>query len=365
MRTGLSRPAVSAIIRRLELAQLVQQVGTRTGRRGRKPVAYGVHEQTGFVVGVDIGAQNLRVAAADLFGGVIAETAEPTATNGAGKLSDQITTNLQKLISGLERRRHHRPLAIGISTPGIVNQASRRVTGLAHNVSPSGDLGSLEIVGERFRAPVLIDNDVNLAAEGERWAGIARGVSSFVFVSVGVGVGMGIVINDELVRGAHGTAGEIGYLPSSADPFDESHRLHGGLEDEIGAAGILAAMQRTGCGDKDPQTAQEVFELAWQGYPGARSVVDEAARRLGTAIATVCAVLDPDLVVLGGGIGSNRILIAPVRSTVAALVPVTPPIDSSALGNRATLYGALAIALRQARDEVLSLRLRHGAETIP
>jgi predicted NBD/HSP70 family sugar kinase len=190
---------------------------------------------------------------------------------------------------------------------------------------------------------------------------VARGVSSFVFVSVGAGVGLGIVINDELVRGAHGAAGEIGYLPSGVDPLDQRHRLRGGLEDEIGAAGILAAFQAGDPGDKPPESAQEVFELAEQGHPGAAAVVDTVARRLGTAIATVSAVLDPELVVLGGGIGSNRSLVAPVRSALAALVPLAARVESSQLGNRAALYGALAVALRRARDEALSPGIRDGA----
>ena len=88
---------------------------------------------------------------------------------------------------------------------------------------------------------MLVDNNVNLAAVGEKWFGLARGVSTLVYIAIGAGIGMGIIIDDELVRGAHGAAGEIGYLPLVGDPFDPRHRLHGGLEDEVAAAGILAA----------------------------------------------------------------------------------------------------------------------------
>jgi predicted NBD/HSP70 family sugar kinase len=232
---------------------------------------------------------------------------------------------------------------------------SGRVTSLAYNVAPEGGFDPLEVIRDRFELPVLVENNVNLAAVGEKWFGLARGVSTMVFIAIGAGIGMGIVINDELVRGAHGAAGEIGYLPLVGDPFNPRHRLHGGLEDEIGAAGIVAAFnERRGPEDPELSTVHEVFELAGAGSAAARSVVDHVASRLGTAIATVCAILDPQLVVLGGGIGASPLLLRPVRGSAAALVPITARIETSLLGERAALQGAIAVALHAARTMLLS-----------
>jgi predicted NBD/HSP70 family sugar kinase len=166
---------------------------------------------------------------------------------------------------------------------------------------------------------------------------------------------MGIIIDDELVRGAHGAAGEIAYLPLVGDPFDPRHRLHGGLEDEIGAAGIVAAFQERRA-PEDPQlsSVHEVFDLAAEGNAAAHAVVDHVTSRLGTAIATVCAILDPELVVLGGGIGASPLLLRPVRGAAAALVPITARIETSLLGERAALQGAIAVALHAARTTLLS-----------
>jgi predicted NBD/HSP70 family sugar kinase len=176
-----------------------------------------------------------------------------------------------------------------------------------------------------------------------------------VFIAIGAGIGMGIIIDDELVRGAHGAAGEIAYLPLVGDPFNPRHRLHGGLEDEIGAAGIVATFNdRRGAGDPELSSVHEVFELAGDGNAAARSVVDHVAARLGTAIATVCAILDPELVVLGGGIGASPLLPSPVRGSAAALVPITARIETSLLGERAALQGAIAVALHAARTTLLS-----------
>jgi predicted NBD/HSP70 family sugar kinase len=169
---------------------------------------------------------------------------------------------------------------------------------------------------------------------------------------------MGIVIDDDLVRGAHGAAGEIGYLPLVGDPFNPRHRLHGGLEDEIGAAGIVAAFnERRSPGQPELSAVHEVFELAGAGDKEAQSVVDHVGMRLGTAVATVCAILDPQLVVIGGGIGASPLLLRPVRASAAALVPITARIETSGLGERAALQGAIAVALQAARTILLS----HGA----
>jgi predicted NBD/HSP70 family sugar kinase len=352
--TNLSKPTVSAAVSRLEQGGLVRAAGRRAGHRGRKPVAYVVSPRAGFVVGGDIGGSNVRVAAADLFGEPICDLKRPTAKEGSRAVGVQILEMVSAVIDEAGAV-YGRPLALGISSPGIVDQTSGRVTSLAYNVAPEGGFDPLEVIRDRFDLPVLVENNVNLAAVGEKWFGLARGVSTMVFIAIGAGIGMGIIINDEVVRGAHGAAGEIGYLPLVGDPFDPRHRLHGGLEDEIGAAGIVAAFNaRRASDDPELSSVHDVFELADAGDAAARSVVDHVVSRLGTAIATVCAMLDPELIVLGGGIGASPLLLRPVRGSAAALVPITARIETSMLGDRAALQGAIAVALHTARTMLLS-----------
>ena len=248
--------------------------GRRGGQRGRKPVAYVVSSRAGFVVGGDIGGSNVRVAAANLFGEPICDVKRPTTKDGSRAVGVQVLEMVSEVMDRASAV-HGRPLALGISSPGIVDRASGRVTSLAYNVAPEGAFDPLEVIRDRFDLPVLVENNVNLAAVGEKWFGLARGVSMMVFIAVGAGIGMGIIIEDELVRGAHAAAGEIGYLPLAGDPFDPRHRLHGGLEDEIGAAGVVAAFQkRRTPADPELSTAHEVFELA-----GARKRGGASGRR--------------------------------------------------------------------------------------
>jgi predicted NBD/HSP70 family sugar kinase len=355
--TNLSKPTVSAAVGRLEREGLVRASGRRAGQRGRKPVAYVVSSRAGFVVGGDIGGSNVRVAAADLFGEPLCDLAQPTSKDGSRAVGAQVLEMVSEVIDQASAV-HGRPLALGISSPGIVEQASGRVTSLAYNVVPEGGFDPLEVIRDRFDLPVLVENNVNLSAVGEKWFGLARGVSTMVFISIGAGVGMGIIIDDQLVRGAHGAAGEICYLPLAGDPIDPRHRLHGGLEDEIGAAGILSAFgERRTPTDPAVSSVHEVFELAEGGNDTARAVIDHVVSRLGTAIATVCAILDPELVVLGGGIGASPLLLRPVRGSAAALVPITARIETSLLAERAALQGAIAVALQAARGALLS----HGS----
>jgi predicted NBD/HSP70 family sugar kinase len=325
-------------------------------------MAYAVNRAAGFVVGVDVGGTNLRVAASDIYGEIVAQRQERTSKDGARAVAEQLTDLVRDAVAEAVRA-HGKLLAVGLSTPGVVDPATKRVTSLAFNVAPEGGFDPLEVLGGRFDAPVLVENNVNLAAVGERWRGLAKTTSTFVFVSVGAGVGMGIVVEDELVRGAHGAAGEIGYLPLTTDPFDRRHVLRGGLEDEVGAAGILEGLPDADWDGDPPQSVQEVFELSLQGHSAAQRAVENAARHIGLAIATVCAVMDPALVVLGGGIGSNAVLLPQVRSTVASLVPLPARIETSLLGEQAALYGAISIALRAARQQLFS-QGRTGAAAV-
>jgi predicted NBD/HSP70 family sugar kinase len=340
-RTSISKPTVSAAVDRLVKARLVRPAGERPGRRGRTPLAFTVDSAAGYVIGVDIGSTRLRAAAIDIFGERLASLELETSAVG-----EQIVAAVRRLEGELSAT-HRELLALGVSTPGVVDPATRRVTSLAWHVSATGELDSLAGLEDRFGVPVRVDNDINMAAVGEKWRGLAGGASTFVFVSVGAGVGMGIVIGDELFRGVHGAAGEIGYLPLARDPFAAQHRRLGGLEDEIGADGILAAYRAAG---------GEVLERARDGDAAAGEVVEAAAQRIGLAIATVCAVVDPELVVLGGRIGGSRELLPAVRATVGRLLPLPTRIEVSVLAERAALEGALAMALRDARDRLFSRR---------
>lgn len=355
-RTSLSRPTISEVVRRLVDIGLIVEAGVRRGRPGRVPTYYQLAPTAGYVVAVDIGGDNLRVTAADMSGAVRYEHRQPTRVTGAGRIAAQaarmITNATQSVGDQLGPMRR-----VGVSAPGAIH-ADGRTMSLARNLGEDGPFDLLTPLEARVGAPVVLDNNVNLAALGERWRGHARNVATFAFLAVGAGIGMGLVYNGELVRGAHGAAGEVAFLPLPGSVPPGKRVGHGKehLADEAGAYGILAALKaRKSWPGTRPSTVAELFDQAAAGVPAARDLVEAEARQLGLTIASACAVFDPELVVLGGGVGRNPLLLPSVRDTVNAQVPFPPRVEISALGEAASLTGALFVALQAARGELLSI----------
>jgi predicted NBD/HSP70 family sugar kinase len=203
-------------------------------------------------------------------------------------------------------------------------------------------------------APVLFENDVNLAAVGEHVEGVARGVDDFVLLSVGTGVGMGVVLAGELHRGATGLAGEVGYLALDMESLPPKHGAAWGAgpyEALVSSSGILAMAQARGVA---ASSAAEVFAAARSGDAAAAAVVGIEARRLAHAIAAIAAVLDPQLVVLGGGIGTGGgdLLLGPTADALAAISPFSPRLAISGLGADGVIAGAAATGLGLALDRI-------------
>jgi predicted NBD/HSP70 family sugar kinase len=217
----------------------------------------------------------------------------------------------------------------------------------------------IEAVQRELGANIAFENDVNLAAMGERWRGLGTDVADFVYFHVGTGVGLGLILNGELFRGASGAAGEIAYLPIGVpDPHERRSRRRGTLERSLGAEGVVAMARLEGMAP--PLTAKKVFAAARKGDARALRVVATVAERIALALAAVVPVVDPDLVILGGGIGHNGdLLLEPVEAELRAISPFSPRVAVGALGDDAAVEGAVAMALRAAQDRLFA-RADHG-----
>jgi predicted NBD/HSP70 family sugar kinase len=353
-RTGLSRPTIADSVRRLLGTGIVAEAGVRRGQLGRVPTYYALAPTAGFVVAVDLGGNNLRIAVADLGGTIVAEDRQDSRESGA----EHVAAHAAEMIRAAVRDASDAlgPLRrVGVSAPGVIH-ADGRTMSFAHNLGDDGPFDLLTPLEAAVGAPVVLDNNVNCAALGERWRGHAQTVATFAFVAVGAGIGMGLVHNGDLVRGAHGAAGEVAYLPLPG-ALPHAQRVGHGKERltaEPGGYAMLAAVRaRRSWPGTRPTTVAELFAQALDGVPAAVELVDAEARQLGLTVASACAVFDPELVVLGGGIGSNAQLLPVVRDVVGAIVPFPPRIETSALGEVASLIGAVSIALDGARAELL------------
>jgi predicted NBD/HSP70 family sugar kinase len=361
--TGLSKPTVSTVLALLERSGLAREAGRLTPERGRTAVLYEPDPTAGYVLGIDIGRARLRTAVADLSGTLLARVDVRNTDPSAERVAEAVVVAAEQAVreAGLSLAD---VVHTAVGTPGVFDPATGRVR-LAVNLPGWGRPGLFEAIRQRLGGPGLsVHNDANLAALGEAALGAGQGSRLFVYLLVGTGLGLGIVADGELFTGAHGAAGEIGFLPLSlnAAATDPEAARRGALESVVSADAVVRAAREHGMTGK-ALTAKRVFEAARSGDPAAVAAVRQEGRRLALVVGALSAVLDPDLVVLGGGLGhSADLLLATLRDTLPAISPLRPELTASALGEDAVLLGAITTALRTARPLVFDRRLRRGGE---
>ena len=338
--SGLSKPTVSVALADAERAGLVRTAGQRTGRPGRSALLYELRPEAGFILGLDVGAQYVRGALADLAGGIRARASvRSRASSVRGRVAE-----LVGLADGLCAEAGVSRGAITqtvIGSPGVYDPR-RNAMALTGGLPGWDRPAVVERLREAFGPSLAVENDVDAAALAERALGHGREVDSFAFVSVGTGIGMGLVLGGHLVRGAHGVAGEIAYMPMSggagADPEDARRR--GVLEASASASAVVRAARRAGM--RGQVSARRVFAAAARGDERAAAVVAEEARLVARLLCAVVTVIDPGLIVLGGGIGQAPGFATAVTKELRDLAPVMPEVSVSALGTEAVVDGCLA-----------------------
>jgi predicted NBD/HSP70 family sugar kinase len=347
-RVGISKPTVSLALQSLLEAGLVRETlpdgdGPSYGAVFFEPVP-----EAAYVLGLDVGARFVRGALCNLTGEVRArqdlELPERTAAAALDAIAS-LSTALLATTADVEVD------GIVVGVPGaVVNQRialAENVTGL------EGEQFAREL-RERLDRDVTIENDINLAALGEQWRGVARGVDDFAFISIGTGLGAGLVLHGELHRGRSGAAGELDYA-----------RV-GLAEDVDPCAGALCELTRVRAEGRQttlesPYDTRFIFAAARAGDEVALEVVAEEARRIALHIAPIAAVADVGLIVLGGGIGANGdLLYDGIRRLLAEWLPEPPRVEASSLGDAAVLTGALAVGRRAALDNVFNRRRARG-----
>jgi predicted NBD/HSP70 family sugar kinase len=350
--SGLSKPTVSLALTSLLSAGLAQAVGRTSGGKGPGAVLYEINPRAGWVVGIDVGRRWVRAAIADITGTIVARRAERARARGARSLIGQIGEIAHELPAEAGLRWDQVTHAT-IGSPGVFDPL-RGLVEMAPNLPGWGREGIVEAVRNQLGTNVTFENDVNLAALGERARGHGRTFSDFVYLWIGTGIGIGIVLDGRLYRGSRGAAGEIGYLPiGTGDPHDRSTRRRGAFEEAAAAAGIVRIARDLGMRPAD--TAEQIFAAARRGDSLAVQALEEEARRLALGIASIAPVLDPEAVILGGGVGrSGDLLLDPIRRELHQLSPFRPRILVSDLGEDAVLHGAVATALEAGRREVFA-----------
>ncbi|MFB6604632.1 ROK family transcriptional regulator [Streptomyces noursei] len=350
--TGLSKPTASQLLARLTAAGLVRTTGNVTGRPGPSAQLYEVDPAAAHVAALAVDQLGITAAVADITGHVLGEQRVDTTTvpDDAPDLTARLVARAVDgalAAAGVERGQLHRAV---IGTPGALDPQSGLLRYAPH--LPGWQSRALrEELAEVLGIPLVIENDVNLAAVAEQHDGAAQDFDDFVLVWVDEGVGAAIVLDGRPLRGATGGAGEIGYMPLPGAPLardgDRSAArpdAGGGFQRLVGTPSVLALAHEYGA----PEVRTVAEALARD------DVRAEVARRLATGLAAVVAVVDPSLVVLSGEVpqAGGEALRTLVQDEFTGLALPRPEIRISDIAGNPILTGALRTALAEARDAV-------------
>jgi glucokinase-like ROK family protein len=350
--TGLSAATVSNIVRELKNGGTVEVTPTSAG--GRRARSVSLSGDAGIVVGVDFGHTHLRVAVGNLAHQVLAEEAEPMDVDAsAAEGFDRAERIVQQLIERTEVR-WDKVIGVGLGVPGPIDAATGALGSTTILPGWTG-VNPREELQRRLGVPVHVDNDANLGALGEQVWGNGRGERDLAYIKVASGVGAGLVISGQIYRGPGGTAGEIGHIT-----LDESGPVcrcgnRGCLETFTAARYVLPLLSSSHGPDI---SMPRVVQLAREGDLGCRRVVADIGRHIGSGVASLCNLLNPSRVILGGDLAdAGDLVLDPVRDSVARYavpsaarqVRVVP----GTLGGRAEVLGALALVLSEMGDSTL------------
>jgi glucokinase-like ROK family protein len=362
--TGLSRTTVSTLIGELRSGGFIAELEAPDALRvsgtqgGRPPVLLALDPSAGIAVGIDFGHSHVRVAVADLAHRILREQEQALAVDVDPVGSLDAAADLVRKQLAATGVPASSVIGIGMGVPGPVDHRTGRVGSTSILPGWLGIMAGQEME-RRLGLPVVVDNDANLGALAEFSWGAARGSENVVYIKVSSGIGAGLVMGGRLHRGANGTAGEIGHdIVDEAGPYCRCGN-RGCLEAVAGGSAITEVVSRS---RREQLTLGQVLDLAEDGDLACRRVLAEVGRQLGVSVATLCNLVNPDRVVLGGQLArAGDLVLEPMRESVRRYgvdsardaVEIVP----SVLGERAGVLGALALVLRE-ESPVFGDRLR-------
>lgn len=344
--TGLARSTVALRVEALMRLGFVRHVGEAVSTGGRPSTQFAMDLLGRVVLAVDVGASHLRVALSDLAGSPVAERFESIRiADGPEIVLERVGALAQELLDE-DPQRGSALLAVGVGLPGPVEFGSGRPVNPP--IMPGWDRFDVAgVLGARFGVPVLVDNDVNIMALGERalhWPG----VDHLLYVKVATGIGCGVISGGLLQRGAQGTAGDIGHVQlerATEVPCGCGNR--GCLEAVASGPAVARALRALGV---DAPDAQAVIDLVRNGQLDAIQAVRAAGRDVGSVLSTCVSLINPSVIVIGGSMAqAGEHVIAGVREVVySRSMPLATEhlhIDQSRAGDRAAIHGAAILAV--------------------
>ena len=333
---GLAPPTISDIVKDLIERDIVQEFGKGVSSGGKKPILLKINSKAVYMIAVDLGGENgIRVALMDLSYDIVKEKFGPKIESlNSRRLKKSLNVILKDFIKEINISKE-KILSICIGVPGIINIKLKKVT-----VAPylNWEISLEDLTLREIGIPITLENDVNLMALGERVKGIAQEIENFVFVGERTGIGAGIITNGKLYTGANNAAGEVGYLLIDTRYAHRSNRDFGCLE-KLASYKVIVEKARKKLGKNI--RAIDIFKMASVGDSVALKIVKETLKYLAYGIGNISCVLDPELVIIGGGISflPQRFL-EEIKMNIKEIIPFVPKIEFSKLGEGGVLIGA-------------------------
>lgn len=352
-RLDVSLPTVMRIVDQLIEEGFVRLHGDSEWSGGRRRSLLEFNGDGFVVLGVDLGGTKMYGAISDLSGNII----EEMSVERHGTTGEESYDRLIELIDTLmmsPRLQGRRVRGIGVGAPGItLHQEGIVKWAYALNWH---DFPLKDRLVERYGLPIIVDNDVNLAALGELWFGAGQNSQNMILVAIGTGIGAGIIVNRALYRGAHEASGEIGHMIPGCEFLGKDYLDFGALESVASGTGIAERAQiyfksHPAQAFKDKLLAEDVFKAARNDQEWAWTIVNEVVDYLAIAIANLAVAFDPELIVLGGGVArSADLLVEPILKRIETTIPTQPKIVISNLGLRAAAMGAVTNVLHNTEN---------------
>jgi predicted NBD/HSP70 family sugar kinase len=322
-RTGLSRSTVSAIVADLLSTNLVKESHAGVSSGGRRPILLQFQDESSFIIGIELGATHISCVLTDLRCKVRASWSAPAPVRDEPEVTlDKMTMAVRSVLEadGVEPSQL---LAFGVAVPSPVDD--ERPGELLPLVAPKwSGYNIASHLRQLFGRPVFLDNDANLGALAELWWGAGSDTKDLAYIKVATGIGAGLIIDGRIFRGSGGVAGEIGH--TSIDPNGPPCicGLRGCLTTFIGTPALLERakeeLRANGSDRRPPANIDELVNAALEGDPAAVELIHYASDKLGVGIANMLNLLNPNMVVLGGGIArAGDLVLDTVQQTIRGL----------------------------------------------
>ena len=359
--SGLSAPTVTNVVKDLLTENLIESLGEGESSGGRPPDIIRFKAERGCILGVEISAESISFLLTDLNGNELDTLKTPLTKRKT--TPDAICDYISKGLQGLLRRQNktqEQLLLLVVGVPAITNVEEGSVLSIS-TLEAWRSVPLRSMLSKIVDCLIIIENDTNLAAQGEHYCGAAQTESNFVFISIGTNVGAGIILDGKIHHGSQWSAGEIAYLrlPYISRRHPTIHEF-GELETVLTSSGILSSWHeesrkktsRSTRGSQQEIDAIGVLDLAQAGDARADKIVQQRADIVSDIIVNLSLILNPGLVLLSGEVGSHPVLVSSVLKQLEGSEFAVTKIGTGALGHRAVLWGAISLAL-EAMSSVL------------